>query len=142
MVGESLLSVRVIAPGVGADFLSTGICSASLGPVAPLCLTLAIASDRKRKKEKKRDERKTEIIYEMRATFVRVHTRDRFDELGIGLIEKFVARIRNFAPRIYMCDIPKPCFASLFTTQFLRSHRDLIRYTYFVSLVIIYNRIA
>jgi len=27
-VGESLLSVRVIAPGVGADFLSTGICRA------------------------------------------------------------------------------------------------------------------
>lgn len=28
MVGESLLSVGVIAPGVGADFLSTGICRA------------------------------------------------------------------------------------------------------------------
>lgn len=28
MVGESLLSVGVIAPGVGADFLSTGICKA------------------------------------------------------------------------------------------------------------------
>jgi len=63
MVGESLLSAGVIAPRVGADFLSTGICRASLGPVAPSYLTLAgnTTIDPQEK------ERITEIIHEMRA---------------------------------------------------------------------------
>lgn len=86
IVGESLLSARVIVPGVGADFLSIGICTeprsgCTLIPLTPQARirsthrTIPKERERERgrengnggkgKRERKREEK---IIHEMRVT--------------------------------------------------------------------------
>lgn len=84
IVGESLLSARVIVPGVGADFLSIGICTEPrsgctlipLTPQARIRSTHRTIPKKKREREKRRREwewrtereREEKIIHEMRVT--------------------------------------------------------------------------
>lgn len=85
VVGESLLSARVIVPGVGADFLSIGICTeprsgCTLIPLTPQA-RIDPQNDTKGKRERGREnrnggkgkrerkrEREEKIIHEMRVT--------------------------------------------------------------------------
>lgn len=84
IVGESLLSARVIVPGVGADFLSIGICTEPrsgctlipLTPQARIRSTHRTIPKKEREREKRRREwewrtereREEKIIHEMRVT--------------------------------------------------------------------------
>lgn len=83
IVGESLLSARVIVPGVGADFLSIGICTEPRSgcTLIPLTPQARIRSTHRTipKKERERErggengnggqrEREEKIIHEMRVT--------------------------------------------------------------------------
>lgn len=83
IVGESLLSARVIVPGVGADFLSIGICTEPrsgctlipLTPQARIRSTHRTIPKKERERERRREwewrterEREEKIIHEMRVT--------------------------------------------------------------------------
>lgn len=64
IVGESLLSARVIVPGVGADFLSIGICTEPRSgcTLIPLTPQARIRSTHRTipKKEREREKRRRE----------------------------------------------------------------------------------
>ena len=73
IVGESLLSARVIVPGVGADFLSIGICTeprsgCTLIPLTPQARIRSTHRTIPKRERERKGERGEKIIHEMRVT--------------------------------------------------------------------------